>query len=215
MTEKAGLRWLDGRGWIALAGTANDPVRARALSIAAADGGVAYVALRDAAYPEQLMLDMDDLGAPAGYLVNVHTEQPGIVVRQLSEASIVVIGDLADAETLSAALAGAAETGMRAAFERGAVVLAEGAGAAALGAWIAAADGELIPALGWLENALILPGIVTAGQSPAARQALEGRQIGLAVGVGAGSALALGPDGELEAWGSGQVTIVVGMRGAD
>lgn len=213
MTEKAGLRWPDGRGWIALAGAGDDSVRAHALSIAAADGGVAYITLKDTAYPERLMLDMDDLGAPAGYLVNVHTEQPSAVVKQLSEASIVVIGHLADAETLSAALGGAAETGMRAAFEHGAVVLAEGAGAAALGAWIAAADGELLPALGWLENALILPGIVTAGQSPAARQALEARQIGLAVGVGVGSALALGPDGEIEVWGGGQVTVVFGMHG--
>lgn len=215
MTEKAGLRWPDGRGWIALAGAGDDSVRARALSIAAADGGVAYVTLRDAAYPERLMLDMDDLGAPAGYLVNVQTEQPVTIVKQLSEASIVVIGDLADAETLSAALGGAAETGIRTAYEHGAVVLAEGAGAAALGAWIATADGELLPALGWLENALILPGVVTAGQSPAARQALETRQIGLAVGVGAGSALALGPDGEVEAWGGGQVTVVFGMHGAN
>lgn len=213
MAKKAGLRWPDGRGWIALAGTSDDSVRAHVLSLTAADGGAAYVALKGAAYSEQLMLDLDDLGAPAGYLVNLHTERAGTVYQQLAEASLVVIGDLADAETLGAALSGAAEAGMRAALKNGAAVLAEGAGAAVLGAWATTADGELIPALGWLENALVLPGVLTVEQLPAVRQALAVGRIALAVGVAPGSALALGPDDEVETWGGGQVAVAFGMRG--
>ncbi len=212
MAGKAGLYWLDGRGWIVLAGGGRDAVRAHALSVAAADGGVAYVAVDDAAAAERLMLNLDDLGAPSGYLVNVRAEDAATVYDRLAEASVIVIGDLADVETLSARLGGAAAAGMRAAFEHGAVVLAEGAGAAALGAWVAAADGELIPGLGWLENALVLPGAVSAGGSEAARAALQAQPAALAVGLGAGSALALGPDGEVESWGEGQVTVVLGAQ---
>lgn len=212
MANKAGLNWLDGRGWIVLAGSGSDAVRAHSLSVAAADGGVAYLTLRDTAYAERLMLDLDDLGAPSGYLVNVQTEDVADVYNQLAEASVIVIGDLADAETLYAFLDGAAAAGMRAAFEHGAVVLAEGASAAALGAWLAAADGELIPGLGWLENALVLPGIVSAADSDVARVALLAQPQALAVGVSPGSGLALGPDGEVEIWGEGHITIVLGTQ---
>lgn len=215
MAGKAGLRWLDGRGWIALAGRASDVVRAHALSVAAADGGVAYVTFKDASYAEAMMLDMDDLGAPAGYLVNLETEDATTIYNRLAEASVIVIGDLADAETLYARLEGAASAGIRVAFEHGAVVLAEGAAAAALGAWIATADDELIPGLGWLENALILPGAVSAGESEIARAALAAQPSALAVGIGAESALALGPDGEVEAWGEGHVTVVLGIHHED
>ncbi len=212
MANKAGLRWMDGRGWIVLAGGGSDAVRAHTLSVAAADGGVAYAAVSDVAWAEHLMLDMDDLGAPAGYLVNVRAESAAAVYDRLAEASVIVIGAAADAETLYGQLDGAAAAGMRAAFEHGAVVLAEGAGAAALGAWIAAAEGELIPGLGWLENALVLPGVASAGASATARAALLAQPTALAVGIGAGSALALGPDGEVEIWGEGHVTIVLGAH---
>lgn len=212
MTSNSVLRWPDGRGWVVLSGGPSDAVRAHALSVAAADGGVAYVALRDATAAEMLMLDMDDLGAPAGYLVNMQTDTETALFDRLAEASVIVIGNLTDAETWCAVLTGAAAAGIYAAYEHGAVILAEGTGAAALGGWIMTDEGDITPGLGWLENALIFPGLTSAGQSERARYALTAQPAALAVGVGSDSALALGPDGQVETWGQQHVTIALGSH---
>jgi hypothetical protein len=62
----------------------------------------------------------------------------------------------------------------------------------------------------WLENALIVPFITSIAESEQVRDVLEAQPTAIAVGVGAGSALALGPDGEVETWGRRQVTVALG-----
>lgn len=203
------LRWLDGRGWLVLSGGASDEIRALALGRAAADGGVAYVAF-DVAEAEQTLDDMEDLGAPTGYLVDVLAEDDDTVRSKLAEASMIVITGGGSVADVRGALLGAAAAGIQAAFANGALVLAEGNNAMLLGAWVILERGALAGGLEWVNNALIMPGLTSVATSQQAQAILIEQPMGIAIGVGAGSALVLGPDGEVETWGNQQVTIALG-----
>ncbi len=213
MARNAALTWLNGRGWLVLAGAtpAADAVRAHALSIAAADGAVAYVATQGAnADTDQLLADMADLGARSGYVVDMLTEDDAVIRDQLGEAGIIVIGADSSVNNVRSSLLGAGIEGVRTAFENGAVILAEGPAAMAFGAWTLDENKQVVAGLNWLVNGFVLPGINRAAEAPAARQILAAQPSALAVGIGLESALALGPDGEVEIWGEQQVAIALG-----
>lgn len=213
MAGNAALRWLDGRGWLALAGDApaSDAIRARALGVAAADGAVAIVAVRGAdADAEQLLADIEDLGAQAGYLVDLLAEDDVAIRSKLAEASVIVISANVEVHEVRSVLTGVAIEGMQTAFENGAVVLAEGPCVVAFGAWLVAQSGEIADGFGWVENTLIVPGASSVSESPVAKAVMTARPAALALGIGAGSALALGPDGQVELWGEQQVAIALG-----
>ena len=77
MPVRAAISWLEARGWLVLAGSvrSSEAIRARALAVAAADGGVAILACageNDAV--EQLLIEFEDLGAQSGYIVDVFVE---------------------------------------------------------------------------------------------------------------------------------------------
>jgi len=207
------LRWLDGRGWLVLSGGTDDDseIRALALTRAAADGAVAYITLGgDVSLGEKALADMEDLGAPAGYLVDVLAEDDQTVQSRLADAGIVVIESNPDVEQLRSALMGAAVQGMRAAFENGAVILAEGQSVMLFGAWVALESGELLSGFSWLENGFVAPRVTSIGDSQQARGVLGKQPSAIAIGIGSGSALALGPDGEVELWGKREVAIALG-----
>ncbi|MBC7811944.1 MAG: hypothetical protein H7175_12390 [Burkholderiales bacterium] len=213
------LQWLDGRGWLIFSGAseAGSDIRATALERAAADGGVAYVWIGDDAAKaeiqgDELLDDFESLGAPSGYMVNVLTEDDDTIRDRLSEASVIVVGGDATISTIRSALLGAAAEGIQAAFENGAVVLVEGTGIVLFGSWLLLETEILTAGMEWLNNALMLPGVTSVAQSIEAQEILRGQPAAIAVGIGAGSALALGPDGELEVWGQGQVTIAFGSH---
>jgi hypothetical protein len=205
------LRWSSGNGWIILSGgtSAGGEVRAQALRRINAGGGVAYLGFNESSGDETLD-DMEDLGAPTGYLVNIVAEDDDTIREQLEDASLIMIDDSESAETWRDALPGAAADGILAALENGAVVLAEGRGAAALGAFMLDSSGQLVRGLGWLENLLILPAVTQLGQSQVAREALDQEADAIALGIGQESALALGPEGLLEVLGRSQVAIGLG-----
>lgn len=207
------LRWRDGRGWLVLSGVpeAGSEVRAQAIGRTAADGGVAYVSLgSDTNIAEAALLDMEDLGAPSGYLVDVLLEDDETIRTKLAEASMIVIESDADPASVRSGLLGAAVEGMEAAFAGGAVILAEGMAAAVFGDHMLSTAERVMDGLGWLEQAIILPGEVAVVDSAAGRAALEVQPSALALGIGVGSALVLGPDGEVELWGNKQVTVALG-----
>jgi hypothetical protein len=207
------LRWLDGRGWLVLSGGSDSlsEVRAQALGRAAADGGVAYVRLGgQTAMGEKALADMEDLGAPSGYLVDVMSEDDQTIQSRLTESGIIVVEGDASIDDLRSGLIGAAADGIQAAFQNGALVLAEGRAATVFGAWVLRELGDLTSGLEWLENGLVVSGITSVSQSAAAQSVLLLQPGAIAVGIGDGSALALGPDGEVETWGARQVTIALG-----
>lgn len=209
MAHNAILRWIDGRGWLILSASSDDEIRALALARASADGGVAYVSMGGAA-AERTLADMEDLGASSGYLVDVLTEDDETIREKLAEAGVVVIPDGLDLAVVRDALMGAAISGIQDAFANGAVVLVEGTSASVFGAWVMIHSSKITSGLDWLENGLILAGVTSVSESDDAKMVLNVQPTAIAVGIGTGSALALGPDGEVETWGNKQVTIALG-----
>jgi len=134
-----------------------------------------------------------------------------MTIRQkLGEASVIVITDHPDVADLRSALFGAAEAGIRDAYLNGAVVLVEGRSCMVFGAWVVLEAGELVGGFEWLEAALVIPSLVSIAQSPEAIAVLDAQPSAIAVGMGPGSALALGPENQVEPWGNKQVTVALG-----
>ena len=200
------FRWRDGRGWLVLAGAPQDEIRGHALSRAAADGAVAVVALT-AAYADETLADLEDLGAPAGYLVDVIAERDEDIVVKIGEAGVVVISAAGDPDELRSALTGAAMQALDQAFQNGAVILAEGAAAQAMGAWLLS-DGFTSDGFAWLEDAVIELGPPPVGGDALAL--LESHPEGLAMTMAEDAAVAFGPDGQVELWGSRRVAVTLG-----
>jgi hypothetical protein len=186
-------------------------MRARTVQRASADGALVVAMLNgDLAAAEALLDDLEELGAPAGYIVDLLSEDDATLENRLAEASIVVIEAAADIRQARSALVGAADAGLMRAFAAGAVILAEGLSAAMFGSWALQSNGALMEALGWLEEALILP--AAADVSSLARPVLQSHDAAFAVGIGTGTALALGPDGQVEVWGRNEIAITLGQR---
>jgi hypothetical protein len=213
MAQHTVLQWMDGRGWLVLSGghVAGSQVRAQALGRIAADGGVAYISLGSSSnLGEQALADLDDLGAPPGYLVDVISEDDQTIQTRLADASMIVVEANSSVADLRSALIGAAADGIQAAYEHGAIILVEGLSAAVFGAWVYLQTGKIASGLDWLHNTLIVPGVTAIADSQAGREVLAAQPGAIAIGIGSGSALALGPDGEVEIWGEKQVTITLG-----
>ena len=114
---------------------------------------------------------------------------------------------------MRSAILGAALRGIETAFANGAVILAEGTGAALFGQWILEdASGTLSDGFAWLERGLLLPAVTSVADSQAAQDALQAQPDSIAVGIGVGSALVLGPQGELEIWGRQEVAVALGPQ---
>lgn len=213
MPTKNVFRWPDGRGWLILSGgnDQDDEIRAVAIARTAADGGIAYLTMNsNVESAERTLEDMEDLGAPSGYLVDLNSEDDPTITAKLGEAGMVLIESAESATDARSALLGAAIDGIQAAFENGAVILVEGLSAQALGAWVVKSDGQLTAGLNWLEGALIAPGVTQAAAW--GREILLDQPLAFVVGIGFGSALALGPDGQVEIWGKGEVAIALGRN---
>lgn len=209
MARNAVLRWIDGRGWLILSASIDDEIRALALARASADGGVAYVSMGGAA-AEKALVDMEDLGASSGYLVDVLAEDDITIRQKLSEAGVIVIAAGDSVTDVRDGLMGAAISGILDAFLNGALVLAEGVSASVFGAWVMLDEMNITSGLDWLESALIMPGVTSVRDADDVQTFLNSQSSAIAVGIGPASALALGPDGEVETWGNKQVTVALG-----
>lgn len=210
MTIGPVLEWIDGAGWLVLSG-GRDPlsdVRAVALGRMDADGGVAYLGVDEDAV-EDLIEDMSELGAPTGYMVNVMTEDDDAILHALQEAALIVIPDDLQPYAWKQVLAGAALKGLRSAFQHGSVVLAEGAATTLFGT-VFIHENRGIPGFDWVKKAFFVPGVTTVAESSVARELLGADEAAIAVGIGVGSALAMGPAGRVETWGAREVTVALG-----
>lgn len=210
-TQRPVLHWLEGQGWLVLSGRADalSDVRALALGRIQADGGIAYIGLDSDDY-DDLIEDMGELGAPTGYLVNIMTEDDETIRTRLEEASMILIPDEYPPEEIRSALTGAALEGVKKAYERGAIVMGEGRSASLFGALFMTTDGVASDGLHWLDESFIIPSVTSITDSQEARMLLEKQVVKVAVGLGEGAALVLGPQGAVEAWGDENVTIILG-----
>lgn len=206
------LTWPDALGWLVLSGGGedNDVVRAQTLQRLKPEGGVAYLGLRENAL-DAVMDDLDDLGAPTGYLVNILTEDDPQIEASLREVSLIVLDGQEAPARLYDALQGAALDAVYSAYLSGAVILAEGGAASLFGAHWLDSSGALRKGAGWLRDSLILPSIADrAALRPAAQRTFDEYPNALAVGIPHGSALVLGPDAHLELWGEKPVAVTLG-----
>lgn len=211
MSAQTGLQWVGGDGWLILAGEIEEgsELRAETLHRIGLDRGFAYLGLNEAAGDAEIA-DLEDLGAPTGYLINIMTEDDETIRRNLRDVGLVVIDSAADPYQMLNALRGAAIEAVQEAYERGALVLAEGPVAAIFGAWWLDGD-TLREGLGWVSDALILPGI--GGQAAVreiARRVFEQHPRTLALGISNEAALALGAGAKLEVWGDNPVALTLG-----
>lgn len=211
MPARGLLQWLDGAGWLVFSGgdAAGSPLRAQALARAGADGGALYISLAEDE-GEALQDDMEDLGAPAGYVLDIPAEQADAIIKQLTEASIIVIEVGENLNPLYDLLKGAPLTGLQAAYERGAIILVEGLAINVFGGWLMTDSGEILAGFGWLKNAFLEAGVTGADESRAVQDVLAELPDCIAIEIGVGSAFALGAAGDIEIWGEKQVTISLG-----
>lgn len=205
MPTQSVFHWPDGRGWLIFSGGASDDIRAQALGRAAADGGVACVAL--SGDPDLLLDDIADLGAPSGYIVDVLGDDDPVLQDKLGQAGMVIITGGDSPAGARGALRGVPLEGIETAYANGGVVLLEGVVASAFGAWLIGADG-IESGLEWLIGAAVLTGVDKA--AVAAKPVLDAQPTAIAVGIMPESALALGPDGQVEIWGNREVTVALG-----
>jgi hypothetical protein len=203
--------WKDGYGWIVLSGGSEPTgaVRAAAIERSSADGALVVLVLDDAAASDAILNDMQELGAPSGYLVNLMTEDDNTIRQQVGDAGIVVLSSDAPARAVHSNLIGAVVDGLATAYDRGALILAEGSAAVALGAFIVD-DGTVLDGLGWLDNVLVVPGMESASDSPDAQTVMNQKPTAIVIGVAVGTAFVLGGNGMIETWGDKQITIALG-----
>jgi cyanophycinase-like exopeptidase len=208
------IRWRDGRGWIVLSGggdvTSSDAgeIEGAALNHAISGKPLVYVwAAGDIEAADRHLAALEELGAPTGYLVDVMSEDDETLKTQFAEAGVILLGDGPDAARLRSGLLGAAIDAIDAAYQNGAVILGEGAGAAVLGALLSDK-----PGLGWLEGGLVTPSYEQAGSAEGLREALKKHPELYGIGLATGSALALGGEGEFEVLGNKQITITLGAK---
>ncbi|MFN8529439.1 MAG: hypothetical protein U0670_12575 [Anaerolineae bacterium] len=215
MPEANVFRWIEGRGWIVLSGRLSDvhgdagDIRSLVLARSAADGGVACVSLSgDPQGAEKLLEDLESLGAPAGFIVDVFSEDDNTIQKRLADAGVIVIDSAPDAESARSALLGAPIDGIQEAFVNGAIVLLEGNSLSPFGSWLIKNDGSVVGGAKWLDSAVILPSATQLAMQ--VREVFELEPAAYALGIADGSALALGPDGEVQVWGRGQVAVALG-----
>ncbi len=206
------IRWRDGAGWLVLSSGAGEvgveagDIEADALARVGVGRPIAYIwAAGDIEAADKHLGALDDLGAPTGYLVDILTEDDETLRQQLEGAGMVIIGDGPNLDGLRSGLLGAAIEGIGTAFERGTVVFGIGQGAAVLGSFLGDQDG-----LGWVAGAIIAPHYDHEGEPARLRNLLQKHPDAYGIGIATGSALALGPAGEVEAWGEGKVTVALG-----
>lgn len=225
MTRAGPLQWLTGGGWLVLVGDGEPSEELAEHLLARADFsrpiGFLPTAGGDAAVGERLVEEYAALGGPSGYVVPIFTPEDAEEEENrhlLADAGLLFIGD-GDPFLLARTLAGtAALRGMAEAFVRGALVVGLGAGAAPLGEQVIfpeisaerhPAEPISIPGWGWVQGTVIVPHFHGATHSPRLRALLHTWPGLLGIGIPEGTALALGPNGEVETWGSGEITIVV------
>ena len=228
MTQAGPLEWHTGAGWLVLAGRADwrtgetGDIDAAGLGWAKLNRPIAVLltAGAPAADGEQLLDYYADLGGSEGYVVpvsDVTGAQDIENCRLLAQAGLIYVADGPDVMGLIRALRSSpALDALLQAFEEGACIVAVGAGAAALSAWISTVDnrqGE--PGLDLLHNMLVEPVFSGSDSADELRKLLDEHSDCLGIGIPGGVALALGPSGEVKTLGEGQITVLLNHTGEE
>ncbi len=196
----------EGGGWLILCGgTADDATLARAAALVEEPGPLVVLtpADSDREAAESRLIECSTVCGIPGEILTMGGSAP--IDERLSEASIVVLPDMVDAQDLVAALedSGSGEV-LVATLAEGAVIVAEGRSAEALGDAVEA-DAP-IAGCGWLRRAVIQARFVEG----TACRVLGKRPMLFRLGLGEHAAVALGPQGDVEVWGEPSPTVTLG-----
>lgn len=213
MADEKVLRWTTGLGWLVFSGghTSSSPIRAQVLARSNAINRIAYISLAGD-LGDALMDDIEDLGGPTGYLVDLAYEDEETIAEQIKDAGIIIVEMGSSLDALYNALRGAPAEAIKDAYQRGSVVLIEGLAVNLFGRWVISDNGELLDGLDWIEGAFIEPQSSGIDDSRAVQAVMESLPEAIAINIGIGSALALGNGGLLEVWGEQNVTISLGQQ---
>ncbi len=209
MSVAAPFGWRDGEGWLILSGGAHHlgEIRAQALSRCNPGADIACISQADD-MGDAVMDDLAELGAPTGYHIDLAEPDNNLIYERITSAGLIVI-EAHCGDSLRRALSQTAVHALKQAHAGGALILCEGAAASLFGEhrW-SAADG-LMRGLNFVSGAVILPG--GDDSSDQATRLVQSALPEVAViGLARGSALALGPGGQLETWGNRDITIRLG-----
>lgn len=223
MTQAGPLQWRTGAGWLILLGGGrwedNETIHSQAISAITDESPIAFIpaANPDPLYGETFLSFYGELGAPPGYIVPIHDQQSAndpANYRRLANASLIYVGNGSMQRLLEALEGTPAIDAIVSAFDGGAVIVGEGAGAMLLGKWgVGPEAGKIYPGWGWVSDALIVPHH-TPERILAVRAALQRYPEAIALGLPDEVALALGPEGELATWTDTdqQVTVTMGSK---
>lgn len=208
MSAAAPFSWLDSIGWLILSGPpdALSEIRAQALSRYDGSGAIAYISLAGD-FGDALMDDMAELGAPAGYLVDLEAGDNNEIYERLAAAGMIVIEAPQDSALLERLMTQTARSALKSALERGALILLEGRAAAIAGEHWLNDCGHLIAGLNYVQNTLIVASPESAKHGELNRHIHRDLPDVSIIGLARGAALALGPARRIETWGDGEVTI--------
>jgi hypothetical protein len=219
------LSWLDGEGWLILSGDGDwrsggtEQVDTGLLSIANLDRPMIVLMSDGSRSQADAYLDyFTDLGGPGGeafslsHLTREQLRQPAFL-SLIEEAGVLCIGghnplplvqNLINTPLLNQILLGYTTL-------QSLTIFGFGAGAAALAYWVFGPAPQYlqIKGLNLLMNAVVIPGFTRTEDSPILRSLPKVNPGVLGLGIPCGSALALGPMGQVETWGSRNITAVI------
>jgi cyanophycinase len=225
MPQRGGLEWVEGSGWIVLAGGGSiargelDLITARVLTLANLDRPLVVLhAGGDGEEAEALVDHYTALGGPGGEAFVVsemsrsQLDDPDFLAL-LTEAGILHLSGanpraltrtLHNTQALKRIVLGFATL-------QGLMIVGSGGGAAALGAWVTPPQqpAEEAPGLNFVRTAIVAPHFTRTEEAEALHRLLHKRPGFIGLGIPDGTALGLGPEGEVETWGVGEVTAVV------
>lgn len=220
MSQQGPLQWLDGEGWLVLggcqAGEATDLVDTRLLSVVNLDRPMLVMLAEGSRRDATRVLEhYTRLGGPGGEAVSLaqmtrtQLQDPGLL-ETISEAGVLYLGGANPLPLVRTLYGTPALDRILRGFTtlQGLTLIGADAGAAALGTWVAVGL-QVTEGLGLVMNTVIVPRFIRTEDTPVLRHIgqLDAQALGL--GIPPGTALALGPQGQVETWGTQQVTAVI------
>src|SRR5712692_7012104 len=215
MTQGSPLRWRPGAGWLVLIGGGlwytTELIDRKAIAAMSGEKPIAFVPAAGCPpqYGDSFLAHYAALGAPAGSVMPIFDSasagDSGNAGR-LAEAGLIYFGG-GDARKLIGSISGTpAYDAIVAAYASGSVIVGMSAGAMALAEWGVPCDAGVgvLKGWGWLPDMIVAPHF-TRDRADALDAALSDHPGTLGLGIPEDVALALGPGGEVETWGTGLI----------
>lgn len=231
MPQQGPLSWIDGEGWLVTLGGGyfdkgeTDEVDAQLLSVSNLDRPMIVLLAEGPRKEADAILDhYVGLGGPSGEAMTLESMsreqlQSPQFLSLLSEAGILYLGGENCLPLIRNLYKTRAFDQIRQGFNslQGLSIIAAGGEVSTFGTWAfgPAPDYGQLNGFNYLENTVLVPHFTSTEASPILRQLSQiGPQL-LGLGIPDSTALAFGPRGQVETWGSGQVTAVVSAKAAE